>query len=105
MEAAYRLFADVVESGPKSQDDWFATYERFAHWECEWASDRLFLEGILDGAVVQHENEDGWRWHGFDWDRVQPFIESVDWSDPHHAARAWVVVLAYILMDYRYLNL
>ena len=105
VEAAYRLFADVVESGPKSQDDWFATYERFAYWECEWASDRFFLEGILDGAVVQHEDEDGWRWHGFDWDRVQPFIESVDWSDPHHAARAWVVVLAYILMDYRYLNL
>ena len=105
VEAAYRLFADVVESGPRSRDDWFATYGWFAHWECDWWSDKFFLEGILDNAVVEHENEDGWRWHDFDWDRVQPYIESVDWSDPHHAARAWVVVLAYILMDYRYLNL
>ena len=105
VEAAYRLFADVVENGPRSQDDWFATYSGFAHWECDWASDVFFFEGLLDEAVVEYENEDGDRWYDFDWDRVDPFIDSVDWSDPHHAARAWVVVLAYMLMDYRYLNL
>ena len=105
VEAAYRLFAGVVEDGPKSQDDWFATYGWFAHWECDWWSDKFFLDGVLDDAIVEHENEDGWRWYDFDWDRVQPFIDDIDWSDPHHAARAWVVALAYILMDYRYLNL
>ena len=105
VEVAYRLFADVVENGPRSRDDWFATYRWFAHWECGWASDRFFLEGIVDDAVVENEDDDGNRWYDFDWDRVDPFIDSVDWSDPHHAARAWVVVLAYILMDYRYLNL
>ena len=105
VEAAYRLFVDVVKNGPSSQDDWFATYRWFAHWECGWTSDRFFLEGILDDAVVEYENEDGVRWYDFDWNRVDPLIDSVDWSDPYHAARAWVVVLAYILMDYRYLNL
>ena len=31
------------------------------------------------------------------------FLDSLDWSDPHHAARAWVVVLTYLMSDYRYL--
>ena len=41
----------------------------------------------------------------FDWDRVDDFMNGTDWSDPHHAAQAWVVVLASLLMDYRYLYL
>ena len=105
VEAAYRLFADVVRNGPRSRDDWFATYGWFAYWECEWWNDKLFLEGIFDDALVENENEDGWTWYDYDWDRVQPFIDSLDWSDPHHAARAWVVVLTYLLADYRYLYL
>ena len=32
-------------------------------------------------------------------------MDSVDWSDPHYAAQAWAVVLAYLLTDYRYLYL
>ena len=32
-------------------------------------------------------------------------MDGVDWSDPYHTAQAWVVVLAYLLMDYRYLYL
>ena len=105
VEAAYRLFADVVENGPRSKDDWFATYDRFRFWECDWWRDLYFFEGILDDVVVEHVEEDGWRWYGFEQSRVDQFIDSIDWSDPHHAARAWVVVLAYLLMDYRYLYL
>ena len=108
VEAAYQLFSDVVRNGPRSRDHWFATYGWFAWWECEWNLDRFFLEGILDEAVVLVEHDHGsWVWYGyeFDYDRVDPFLESVDWSDPHHAARAWVVVLTYLLMDYRYLYL
>ena len=44
--------------------------------------------------MVQHENEDGHRWHDFDWDRVNDFLDGVDFSDPHHTVEAWVVVLA-----------
>ena len=44
-------------------------------------------------------------WYGFDWDRVEDFMDGVDFSDPHGAAQAWVVVLASLLMDYRYLYL
>ena len=33
------------------------------------------------------------------------FLTSVDWSDPQAVAKTWTVVLAYLMMDYRYLYL
>ena len=40
------------------------------------------------------------------WDRVGPFLDSIDWSrTPTTTARAWVVVLTFLLTDYRYLYL
>ena len=32
-------------------------------------------------------------------------LKNHDWSDSHAVARTWTVVLAYLLMDYRYLYL
>ena len=98
VEAVYQLFVDATERG--RADDWLE------FWKCNnWDWDLLFFEGILDGAIVEYENEDGWRWYGFDWDRVNAFTDSIDWTDPHNTAKAWVVVLAYLLGDYRYLYL
>ena len=105
VEAAYRLFVDVVTKGPRSRDDWFNTYGWFAHWECEWWSDRFLFDGILEDVRVVRENEDGWQWYDYDHPRVQRFLDRRDWSDPHHAARAWVVVLTFLMSDYRYLYL
>ena len=104
VEAAYRLFVDVVTNGPRSRDHWFNTYGWFAFWECEWWNDLFLFDGILEDVLVVHENEDGWQWYGYD-DRVQRYLDSLDWSDPHHAARAWVVVLTFLMSDYRYLYL
>ena len=98
VEAAYRLFVDVMNRGRASGDNWFDI------WTCE-LNDIFFFEGILDGAVVQHENEDGVRWYGLDWDRVDDFLDGIDFSDPYHAAQAWVAVLAAMMMDDRYLYL
>ena len=47
----------------------------------------------------------GFRWYWFDWDRVSGFMDGIDFSDPHQTAQAWVVVLAYLMTDYRYLYL
>ena len=75
--------------------------------ECywNWLTDLRFFEGILDDALAQ-EGEPGWghRWF-YDFNRplVEDFMNGVDWSDPHYAAQAWAVVLAYLLTDYRYL--
>ena len=98
VEIAYRLFASEVQRRRESRQD-----DRFYWWLCH-AEDIFYFEGILDGTVVERENEHG-RYYEIDWDRVNPFLDRLDWSDPHYAVRAWVVVLAYLLMDYRYLYL
>ena len=97
VEAAYRLFVDVWQRGYESRDDWF-------DW-CGNAGDILFFEGILDDAIVEHENEDGHQWYDSDWDRVDDFLDGIDFSDPSYTAQTWVAVLAAMLMDYRYLYL
>ena len=98
VEAAYQLFIDVMERGRAAQIDWFD------FWKCDWDWDYLFFEGIVDDAVVEGGDEYG-RWYEIDWDRVDAFVNTIDWSDPHHTAQAWVVVVAYLLGDYRYLYL
>ena len=65
-----------------------------------------YFDGIVDGLVVEREDEEhGWRWYEFDGERYDAFLGGVDFADPHHTAQAWVVVLASLLMDYRYLYL
>ena len=97
VEAAYRLFVDVWQRRYESRDAWFGCRRD--------GGDVLFFEGILDGVVVQHENEYGDRWYGIDWDRVNAFMGGIDLSDPSYTAQTWVVVLAAMMMDYRYLYL
>ena len=102
VEAAYQLFVDERDRRRNARD------AHFNPWECGWdqGRDLLFFEGILDDAVVENEDpETGWRWYDYDWDRVGDFLNSRDWSDPHYTAQAWAVVLAYLLLDYRYLYL
>ena len=100
VERAYELFADVLERKRAERDDWFD------HWNCyAGALDRSFFEGIFDDIIVVNENEEGHQWRDFDWDRLNHYLNQRDWSDPEHAAQAWVVTLAYLLMDYRYLYL
>ena len=100
VEAAYQLFVDEITRAREMQDN------QFNPTECDWAWDHYFFEGILDGAVVEYENsEDGSRWYDYDWDRLGDFLDGRDWSDHYYTAQAWTVVLAYLLMDYRYLYL
>ena len=95
IENAYDLFMDVQSR--KAGDDF-----RVDGIACEWATDQRFLDGIVPEAfgAVGPDGNPSWRW-----DRVNAHFETVDWSDPHGVARTWTVVLAYLLMDYRYLHL
>ena len=97
--AAYRLFADVAARGRQAGKNWFEW------WRCGIYADHFSLDGILDSALVERADEDGNRWHDFDWERVDAFMQDVDFSDPHATAQAWVVVLTAMLMDHRYLYL
>ena len=98
VEAAYQLFVDVWQRKQRSEGS-----RTFYSWKCGWTGDILFFEGILEDAVVERE-ENGYRMLTFD-ERVHDFLGSVDFSDPHHTAQTWVVVLAAMMMDYRYLYL
>ena len=103
VESAYRLFVDVMARGRAARELNFR--DAYCFWD--WLNDLFYFEGILDDAVVS-EGEPGWgrRWYyDFDRPRVDDFMDSIDWSDPYHAAQAWAVVLAYLLTDYRYLYL
>ena len=51
----------------------------FRSMRCDWAEDERYFDGIAD--------------------------DFRDWSDPHHVARTWAVVLAYLMTDPRYLHL
>ena len=104
VEAAYQLFVEVREHKRALNDD------RFQYWRCRFYDDHFFFDGVLDDtvdAVVEKENERGHRYYGFDWDRVGQFLDldDIDFSDPDYAAQTWIVVLATMLMDYRYLYL
>ena len=101
VEAAYRLFVDVWER-KRSADD---TETDFRSLLCDWNRDLRFYDGILDDALVEYENEDGGRWYAYDWDHINEFMNGIDWSDYHYTAQTWMVVLAYMMMDHRYLFL
>ena len=100
VDAAYRLYVAMWQHGRNLSDDRFY----FDRWQCSWSQDLFFFEDILDDTVVTGENEHG-RWYDFDWERVDDFLDGIDFSDPGHAAHSWVIVLATLMMDYRYLYL
>ena len=97
IEDAYRLFNEVWQRKRRSAEPWFAGQA------CHWGDDVRFFDGIVADAVGEREGEHGpykhWRWS-----KLEPFWNNLDTADPHFAARTWVVVLAYLMMDYRYLH-
>ena len=95
VQAAFDLFVDVWRRAQSTGDG------DFRQRRCEFWADDHYFEGILDDVWL--DDEDGRRW---DWDRVNDFIwRETDMPDPHGIARTWVVVLAYLMSDPRYLHL
>ena len=99
VNTAYRLFFDVWQRKRESQ--YF-----FGDQDCDWASDHRFLDAFLKDTHLEHVDVDGWNyWEDWDWNRVSEYMRGVDAHDPEGVARTWVVVLAFLLSDYRYLYL
>ena len=96
VEAAYRLFVDTWQRGR-------ATLH--GHFDDCVPDDHFYFEGILDDIIVERVNDHGHRYTSFDWDRVHDFLDDAGLVDPHHTVQAWVIVLADMMMDYRYLYL
>ncbi len=99
---AYELFVEVWDRKRGAFGNHFLWSEEKI--EFDWNSDAYYFDGIVDEFWSEELDEYG-NPLGWDWDRINPFFENHDWSDPHAVARTWTVVLAYLLMDYRYLYL
>ena len=97
----YRLFLDVWERKrhiAHVEDDYFLGSQ-----DCPYWGDQRYFEGILEDAIRPDEKGGHYVWH---WDRIDDFLHNeADLRDRDGLARTWVVVLAYLLTDYRYLYL
>ena len=98
VDVAFGLFVEAAERGQQSGDG------NFPRWQCDWSRDTYFFEGILDDALIEVQDNGVTRYE-YDWPRISALADSINFSDVHGTARAWVVVLSYLLMDYRYLYL
>ena len=97
VQDAYELFVEVWKRKRAAYPGSFTWNEE--NIQIFWWRYRHFFDGILDDVSAWDEGGD------WDWDRVDAHFDTVDWSDPHAVARTWTVVLAYLMMDYRYLYL
>ena len=99
---AFELFIDVWQR--KQESDQIDFNEWAENIACDWwGGDFLYFDGILSDYIVKNEFGD----EVWDTELVDSFMGEgdIDWSDSRAAARTWTVVLAYLLMDYRYLYL
>ena len=95
VEAAYSLFTEAWQRKRSTEGSGFWD----SRLECAFADDHLYFQGLVADYLTYGD----WGGSGIDWERVDEFLDGIEFEDPHHAARAWVVTLAYLLTDYRYL--
>ena len=91
IDESYRLFRETWERKRSTEGS------HFGEATCD-INDVRYFEGIVDDAWEYNKSGDA----VVD-ERSWAFLDQADWSDPFHVARTWVVVLAYLLSDYRYL--
>ena len=98
IDTALSLFVEVwrtTDSGSRFPGD----------GRCAPHRDEHYFDGIADNIWRDELDESG-RPKGWDWDRMHHFLwEETDRSDPHGLARTWMVILAYLMTDPRYLHL
>ena len=96
VQDAYQFFVEVWRT--KSTTPWARDTN------CNWYEDRRFLEGILDNAVVENPNYD---FHYRTWSKsALELIGGLEFTHEELVmAETWDMMLAAMLMDYRYLHL
>ena len=93
VESAYELFLEIWEHKRRTEGS------RFTEGHCP-VDDTLYFDGIVDDSW-EYDRWGRSRTNRRGWD----VMDRLDRSDPYHVARTWVIVLAYLLSDYRYLYL
>ena len=97
INAAYELFVDVWNRH-RTDGDHFETRP------CETFQDERYYDGIADHLWREELDENGDP-KGWDWERLFKFHRETEMPDPHGLARTWMVILAYLMTDPRYLHL
>ena len=98
VDAAFQLYVEVWE---RERHDYEPECGDDGCWLSCDIDDMLYFEGIEDNAVFVNQHGD----YDFDWDRVDEIINELDFHRHSPVVQTWVVVLAHLLMDYRYLYL
>ena len=98
VDTAFELFVDTLERKRAEEPD--NTAFRNGN-RCDTESDILLLDGVVDPPFVVNDGEYRPEYVQNDPDGLLDRT----YEDPDHLARTWVVVLAYLMMDYRYLYL
>ena len=94
---AYELFVEVWKRKEELDTN------RLLDWQvCDYGSDFYYFRDLIDDAVVQYRNDDG-PYLAWNQRLIERFVG--DTPDEQGVTRTWVVVLAHLLMDYRYLYL
>ena len=95
IEEAFQLFSTVWERKRRTEGHHFSD----SGTACP-VDDTSYFQGIIEDSVVIDE----WGDSEIDWDRVDA-AWNFDLNDSSYAARTWVIVLAALMSDYRYLYL
>ena len=101
VDTTYRLFVQAWRRNLESENG----DTNFRRIHCDWHRDILFYDGLANDVLVAPVGDRGQTWLDFDHERVNDYLDSIDFEDPEFIAETWIVVLAYLLMDYRYLYL
>ena len=94
IEDAFRLFVEVRNRHSRTAGTRFP-----GNFTCFWQQDHRYLDELGDGVLTFNQ----WGWSRLNGDRARQLMPA-RMDDPNHVARAWVVTLAYLLTDYRYLH-
>ena len=97
IDEAYDLFVEVWNRKRNSEGPSFNN----SRFNCSYAADHLYFDGLVADALRYND----YGISQMDLDRVRAFDQGIPKSDPEHTVRTWVVTLAYLLTDYRYLYL
>ena len=92
---AFELFVEVWNRKRSSEGPSF----NGSRFQCSTTGDHLFYEGLADDLIRFNANGGS----QLDSARIRELGQGIDHGDPHHVVRTWVVTLAYLLTDYRYL--
>ena len=95
VDEAFDLFAEAWNRKRTTEGADFGN----SGFRCHVLDDHLHYEGLMADAL-EYDEEGRSR---LDPDRIRGFDPGIDKGDPRHTVRTWVLTLAYLLTDYRYL--